>query len=597
MLALTLARRVPLRRGDKMRQVADPARDQNVALRSTLHRLLPFLSWRSRISRANLRADALAGLAVALVAIPQSLAYAHLAGLPPYYGLYAALIPTAVGALFGSSAQLSTGPVALTSLLTAASIAQFATAGTEQYLAYAITLALLSGLFQLAFGVLRLGVLMNLLSHPVLMGFVNAAAILITLSQIPTLFGVVSPATGHIVTDAWQVLAKAGNWHGYSVALGLSALALLITFRRFAPKSPGVLISAALLTFVSYAFGYADTGGHIVGDVPQGLPSVSLPAIEWNRWLELLPASFIIAVISFMEAMSSAKIAAIKTAVKWDENQELIGQGLAKIAAALSQTMPVSGSFSRSALNLAANAATGLSSLVSALCVLLTVTFFTPLLKYLPQPVLAAIIVMALASLVNVRSLRNAWRASSDDAIAALLTFLTTLAFAPQIQNGIFAGILVSLALFIYRRMRPNIEVLEPGSEALRSQAPEGARDARLDALGIVRFGASLVFVNASYFEDAVLRLERDYPGLRYVLVSANAINSLDASGVEMLSALVDGLRKKGIVVIFSGVKRHVRAVLERTGLEARVGTDNFFESDDAALQTLREREAGLLGG
>jgi len=557
-----------------------------------LLRVFPFLAWLPRLTRENLRVDALAGLTVALVAIPQSLAYAQLAGLPPYYGLYAALIPTMFGALFGSSAQLSTGPVALTSLLTAASIAPLAAAGSEQYIAYAISVALLSGLFQLSFGVMRLGVLMNLLSHPVLMGFVNAAAILITLSQVPALFGVAPPARGHALIDTWHVLVNAAQSHGYSVLFGLVAITLLFALRRYVPRLPGVLVVVALLTAASYLLDYTGHGGRIVGDIPRGLPAIGLPAFSLEAWIELLPASFVIAVISFMEAMSSAKIAAIKTAAKWDENQELIGQGLAKMAAAFSQTMPVSGSFSRSALNLASGARTGVSSIVAALCVLLTLLFFTPLLKYLPLPVLAAIIVMALANLINLRSLRNAWRASRDDAIAAVLTFAATIAFAPQIQNGIFVGILVSLGLFIYRRMRPNMAIVEPASAELAREVPEDLSEALRGAVGVIRFDASLVFVNVSYFEGAVLQLERRHPGLRFVLVSASGINDLDASGVEMLASLCDGLRKTGITLLFSGVKPRVRSVLERTGLTERLGAENFFLSDHAAFVALGARVA-----
>jgi SulP family sulfate permease len=561
-------------------------------LRAFLFRVFPFLRWPSRFSRASVGTDLLAGLSVALVAIPQSLAYAQLAGLPPYYGLYAALVPTIVGALFGSSAQLSTGPVALTSLLTAASIAPLAVAGGSAYLGYAVSLALLSGLFQLAFGVMRLGVLMNLLSHPVLMGFVNAAAILITMSQVPALFGVPPPQLGHAVADTWHVLSNVHLSHGHSVVFSGAALGLLILFRRFAPRWPGVLVTVAALTAASYAFDYAGEGGRVVGDIPPGLPDLALPRVEIDVWITLLPAAFVIAVISFMEAMSSAKIAAIKTGARWDENQELIGQGLAKIAAAISQTFPVSGSFSRSALNLAGGARSGLSSVTCGLCVLLTVLYFTPLLKHLPLPVLAAIIVMALANLINVRSLRNAWRASRDDALAAILTFVATIAFAPQIQNGIFTGVLLSLGLFIYRRMRPGMDVVDPLSALLAYDLNDSTRQLLEGRVGVMRFHASLVFVNVSYFEDAVLQMEQRNPQMRVVLVSAAGINGIDASGVEMLASLIDGLRKNGVTVVVCGLKSSIRAVLDRTGLSARVGHENFFLSDQAALLALADRFA-----
>ena len=555
-----------------------------------LRRLLPFLAWRSRISRESLRIDSVAGLTVALVAIPQSLAYAQLAGLPPHYGLYAALVPTVVGALFGSSAQVSTGPVALTSLLTAASIAPLAAAGGGAYVGFAIALALLSGLFQLGFGVMRLGLLMNLLAHPVLMGFVNAAAILIVLSQVPALLGVPLPKTGHAFLDIWQVLARSQEAHGYSIAFAVTAIGALLAFRRFAPRLPGVLITVALLTLASYLLGYANTGGSVVGEIPRGLPTLALPGLALETWIDLLPAAFVIAVVSFMEAMSSAKIAALKTATRWDENQELIGQGLAKIAAAFCQTMPVSGSFSRSALNLAAGARTGVSSIVCALCVLLTLLFFTPLLRHLPLPVLAAIIVVALSNLINLRSLRNAWRASRDDAAAAALTFAATLVFAPQIQNGIFIGIVASLGLFVYRRMRPTVEVIEPATAQLGRVAQGKLPEKLRETVGMIRFDASLVFVNVAYFEEAVLQLERRHPGLPFVLVSASSINALDASGVEMLATLAEALQKSGTTLIFSGVKPGVYSVLARTGLVQRLGAGNFYADDAAAFAALAER-------
>jgi SulP family sulfate permease len=563
-----------------------------LSLRTLARRIFPFLEWRPALTGRNLRADLVAGLTVALVAIPQSLAYAQLAGLPAYYGLYAALLPTIVGALFGSSAQLSTGPVALTSLLTAASIAPLAVAGGEQYVLYAITLALLSGLLQVAFGLMRLGVLLNLLSHPVLMGFVNAAAILITLSQIPSLFGMERPESRHALLGAWQVLVALPQAHGYSVAFGAAAIVLLAALARFAPRWPGVLVTVVLLTAASYGWDYAASGGRIVGEIPRGLPTLQLPPFDLQSWIALAPAAFVIAVISFMEAMSSAKIAALKTATPWDENRELIGQGLAKIAAALNQTMPVSGSFSRSALNLAAGARSGVSSIVCALFVLLTLLFFTPLLRYLPLPVLAAIIVVALARLIDVRSLVNAWRASREDALAAALTFVSTIAFAPNIQIGIFVGIITSLALFVYGRMRPNLEVIEPASESLARELPGEAHPGLARALGVIRFDASLVFVNATYFESAAMLLERRHPQLRFILVSASAINALDASGVHMLSSLAEGLAKKGIALAFSGVKPHVRRVLQRTGLEDKIGAAGFFATDHDAMLGLGERVA-----
>ena len=556
---------------------------------TNLRRVLPFIGW-FPLRADMLKADLLAGLTVALMAIPQSLAFAQLAGVPAHYGLYAALIPAVVGALFGSSGVLSTGPVAMTSLLTAASISQLAPHASEQYLAYAILLALVSGVFQVAFGVMRMGVLLNFLSYPVLMGFINAAAIIIGLSQLPAILGIPAAQTTNFLLDTWRVISHLDTMHEISLAFGVTAIVLLVAFRRLAPRLPGVLITVALLTVASYLLGYEKIGGRIVGDIPQGLPDVSVPPLDWHSTIALLPAGFVIALISFMEAMSSCKIIAIRTRTPWDENQELIGQGLAKIAAAFSHSIPVSGSFSRSALNLSVNAKTGMSSVFSALFVLLTLLFFTPLLHHLPKPVLAAIIVIALINLVDYRSIAKAWRARSDDGIAAVVTFVATLAFAPGIQIGILTGIILSLALLLYRLMRPRVAVVGRHPDgALRDAAHFGLAPLH-PQLGVLRFDGSLFFVNVSYFEEAIIKLERSNPDLKSILVVGSGINGIDASGVEMLSNLVERLKGSGITLSFSGIKRQVMDVMTRTGLADKIGVDNLFPTDNAALEALLPR-------
>ena len=554
-----------------------------------LARFFPFLAW-FPLKRETFRADVVAGITVALVAIPQSLAYAQLAGVPPYYGLYAAFIPTIVGALFGSSGVLSTGPVAMTSLLTFASVSLLAPRGTEQFISYVILLALLSGVFQILFGMFRLGVLLNFLSHPVLMGFINAAAIIIALSQLPALLGIPGRQSDHLLIDVWHVLVNIDTMHEISLAFGLSAIVMLVAFRRFAPRLPGVLVTAAILTPVSFALGYADLGGRVVGEIPQGLPQFSVPPFDLQASAALLPAAFVIALISFMEAMSSCKVIAIKTRSAWDENQELIGQGLAKVAAAFCQSMPVSGSFSRSALNLASDARSGMSSLVSALCVLLTLLFFTESLYHLPKPVLAAIIMVAVSGLVDYGSIRRSWVARKDDGVAAVITFLSTLAFAPNIQNGILAGIIVSLTLLLYRLMRPRVAILGLHGDGT-------LRDAKLFQLpdlhpkiGAIRFDGPLYFVNVAYFEEAVLQLAREKPNLEYILIAGSGITDLDASGVETLSAIVERLRASGITPVFSGLKLQVVEVMQHTGLHDKIGAGNLFRTDDAALGRLKER-------
>ncbi len=564
--------------------------DTTLSRLELLKRFFPFLGWQ-RFTAQSIREDIIAGITVSLVAIPQALAYAQLAGVPPYYGLYASFIPTIIGVLFGSSALLSTGPVAMTSLLTAASIAPLAAAGSEQFYTYAILLALISGLIQIGFGLARMGVLLNFLSHPVLMGFINAAALIIAISQIPAFLGISIKQSKHLLVDTWNVLLNFDSLHGMSLAFGLVAFALLYFFKKVFPKLPGVLITVGFLTWVSYLVGFAAHGGRVVGEIPTGLPSLTVPSFEWAAIRDLLPAAFVVALISFVEAMSSCKVIAMKTRTRWDENQELIGQGLAKVTAAFCQSMPCSGSFSRSAINLASNARTGLSSLVSASFVLLTLMFFTGALYHLPKPVLAAMIMMAVANLVNFKSIQYAWQASKDDGSAAIATFFSTLLFAPNIQNGILTGIILSLVLFLYRRMRPRIIVtigLHPdgtlrdaGRFNLPSLPPQ---------IGALRFDSSLLFFNVAYFEDAVLKLMRNNPDAKYILIAGHGINHLDGSGVEIISSLARHLRESGITLVFSGLKMQVLDVMERTGIIKAIDEQNIYSTDKIAVESLQKR-------
>jgi SulP family sulfate permease len=560
-------------------------------MNATARKFLPFLNW-FPLDGATLRADFVAGISVALLAIPQSLAYAQLAGVPAYYGLYAALIPTVIGVLFGSSAILSTGPVAITSLLTAASVSALAAHGTEQFYSYVMLLALVSGLFQIVFGVLRIGVLINFVSHPVLMGFVNAAVIVISLAQVPTLLGISSKPSDHLLLDTWHVITNLDTLHELSLAFGVCAIALLVGFRKYAPRWPGVLIVVGTLTLVSYVVDYAAMGGRVVGDVPRGLPSLTLPPLDWQVATALIPGGFIIALISFMEVMSSGKVIAIKTRTPWDENQELIGQGLAKVAAAFCHSMPVSGSFSRSALNLSSGARSGVSSLVSAAFVLLTLLYFTDVLYHLPKPVLAAIIIVAVAALVDYGSIRRAWLAGRDDGIAAVATFFATLLFAPGIHVGILTGIILSLAILLYRTMRPRVSVVSMHQDGMMRDMHRLHLPALRPGLSALRFDGSLIFINVSYFEDAVMNLAREVPGLQYILVVGNGINALDASGAEVLANLVSRLNASGIALGFSGIKWQVKDVMDRAGLAAKIGEDNFFATDAAALEALYRRLA-----
>jgi SulP family sulfate permease len=682
--------------------------------------LFPFLRWLPYGSD-KLRADFIAGLTVALVLVPQSMAYAQLAGLPAYYGLYAAFLPVAVAALWGSSNQLGTGPVAVASLLTASSLAPLAATGSEQFVALAIMLALLVGVFQLALGVFKLGVVVNFLSHPVIVGFTNAAAMIIGLSQFNKLMGVPMGRSESFINDIWGVLKLAGDTHLPTLAMGVSAIAIIWVIRKKAPKLPGVLIAVALSTVVSWQigfernatanleqimepearmlldeFGRAETrikeineqilakngelkklqkaggeltheaatlhyeiellrlqlkdredenrkrnrairsfvfemvpaaegqlaqfyvhgklpagaqdeghhwriarvaggslkltgGGEVVGKIPEGLPSIGLPAFSWDMIGSLLAAAIVISLVGFMEAISIAKAIAAKTKDKIDPNQELIGQGLANLVGSLSQAFPVSGSFSRSAVNMNAGAKTGMSSVITAVFVLLTLLFLTPLLYHLPQAVLAAVIIMAVIGLINFGAIKHAWHANKHDGIAAVVTFGATLLSAPHLDKGIMVGAGLALGLYLYRTMSPRVAIL--------GRFHDGTlRDAKVNNLPpsevvtAVRFDGSLYFANVSYFEDAILEAVATNPKAPFLLIVGDGINQIDASGEEVIHHLVERLRGSGMTVVFSGLKKQVIDVMRATGLFDYIGHDNIFATADQAIDAAYSR-------
>lgn len=549
--------------------------------------LFPFANWPGQWRSHGVRGDLVAGVTVALLMIPQAMAYAQLASLPPHIGLYACLLPALIAALFGSCGQLSTGPVALTALLTGASLTTFALPGSSDFLALALLLALMSGLIQLALGVFRAGWLLNLLSRPVMTGFINAAAILICLTQIPPLLGLTLERGDHLLSDVGQMLLGAAGLDPLTTAFGFGTLSSLLLSRRLAPRLPMVLIVVVVATFVSWLIGFADNGGRVVGDIPAGLPALSLPPLDWSMIIALLPAAFVIAVVSFMEVTSSATLISGRLGTRWHQNQELIGQGLAKIAAAFTSGMPVSASFSRSAVNYASGARTGLSSLVTVAVVLVTVLFLTPLLTHLPTAVLSAIILSVVSGLIDFRALGRAWQASRDDGLASALTFGSTLLFAPNIQNGILSGLLLSLALMLYRDMQPRTALLGLHPDGTYRDLERFGLEHPNPELTILRFDSPLTFVTSEAFEAAALEAARVQPGMKTLLVSGAGINNIDATGLHAITTVLERLNAQGKRLAFCGLKKQVIDPMERTGLWQRLKPHAHYRTEHHALETL----------
>lgn len=685
-----------------------------------LNALFPFLKWFKRYGAEELRRDALSGLTVALVLIPQSMAYAQLAGLPAYYGLYASFLPPMIAALFGSSRQLATGPVAVVSLMTAASLGPLATAGSQGYVAYAIFLALIVGFFQLSLGLLRLGLVVNFLSHPVVNGFTNAAAIIIASSQLSKLFGVYVDSAEHHYETIIAVVKEAIHYtHWLTFMLGALAFAIMFTLKRVSPRIPNVLAAVVVTTILSWAIGFEhdetvgvscikcwrtetlirnynatmeglgalskertevsaalDTassghdirgllyaehaasvlthsidwlrdeaqfyrqelrsllfirvelpnggkefylredipenvrgdgrtwrirvtnralhadelvmmgGGEVLGTIPKGLPSVTMPNLDVRIVFHLLPFAAIISLLGFMEAISIAKAMAGKTGQRLDPNQELIGQGLANLLGSFTNSYPTSGSFSRSAVNLQSGAVSGLSSVFTSMAVIMVLLFFTPLLFHLPQSVLAAIIMMAVIGLINVSGFVHAWEAKWYDGVISVIAFVATLGFAPHLDRGIMIGVMLSLLVFIYKSMRPTIATLARyEDQSLKDCVTFGLKEC--EYVSLVRFDGPLFFANSSYLEDKIMERMRSKPNLKHIILVSNGINDIDASGEETLSLLIDRVRSAGVDISLSGVNEVVMDVLKRTYLKEKIGDDHLFPTMDRAISAL----------
>ncbi len=543
----------------------------------------PFLAWVGELKdKQTVHADIIAGITVALVLVPQSMAYAQLAGLPVYYGLYASFLPPIIAALFGSSRQLATGPVAVVSLMTATALQPLATS-PETYLAYALLLTLMVGVFQLFLGLFKLGVLVDFLSHPVVVGFTNAGALIIATSQLGKVFGVSVPREEHHYETVWNTLVSAvSNSHMTTLLMALLAFGIMLGMRRFAPKLPGVLIAVVITTLIAWITGFAEAGGKVVGDIPKGLPGLTLPAFDLNTALQLIPTAITISLIGFMEAISIAKAMAARTRQRINANQELVGQGLSNVAASLFSGYPVSGSFSRSAVNINAGALTGFSSIVTGLVVAITLIFLTPLLYHLPQATLAAVIIMAVINLVKISPIVHAWKAQPHDGVVAVVTFVLTLAFAPHLDKGIVIGVLLSLGLFLWRNMRPRFAQL--------SRYEDGTmRDIRVHPLptspeiAVVRFDGSLYFASAGYFETKMLSVVAEHPKLKYIILDGEGINQIDATGEEVLHHLWERLQAQGITLVVARMKKQFMDTIRRTGLREKMG-ETFFSRISLAL-------------
>lgn len=547
---------------------------------------IPAFDWLPNYQKKWFSGDLSAGLTVGVMLIPQGMAYSMLAGLPPIHGLYAVTVPLILYALLGTSRQLAVGPVAMVSLLTASGIGALHPETPQAYLLLALTLAFMVGAIQFLMGIFRLGFLVNFLSHPVISGFTSAAAIIIGLSQLKHLLGIRIPNSEHAHEIALAVGQHIGETNLMALALGIAAILVIRNVKKVHKAIPGALVAVVLGVLAVRFFGLTGQGVMIVGEVPSGLPAFSMPSFDLGAWQTLIPAALTISLVGFMESFAVAK--AIQSKHKdyqVDSNQELIGLGVANLGAAFFQGYPVTGGFSRTAVNDQAGAKTGLAGIISAILIVLTLLFLTPLFYYLPNAVLAAVILVAVAGLIDYQEAVHLWRNDREDFWMLLVTFIVTLSLG--IETGIGAGVILSLGMVIYRSTRPHIAQLArvPDSTFYRNIDRFHNLEERPDLL-VIRFDGPLYFANINYFKDKMTQLiSQKGPELRLIVLNCESISHMDSSAIHVLEEWLKGCRNRGVEVFFTSVTGPVRDALSRWGLMETIGAAGFHMSIQQAVE------------
>ena len=556
-----------------------------------LKSLIPILEWLPNYKKEYLGGDLSAGLTVGIMLIPQGMAYAMIAGLPPVFGLYAALIPQVIYGILGTSRQLSVGPVAMDSLLVAAGLGALSLSGIEEYIGMAIFLALFMGSIQFLLGIVRMGFLVNFLSKPVISGFTSAAALIIGLSQLKHLLGTQIERSNQIHTLLYNAFKTIDQTHWIALVLGLAAIVIIKGLKRIHKRIPGALIVTLLGIVVTYVFRLDQLGLSIVQEVPKGLPAFSLPSVEQSRIAELFPIAITLALIAFMEAISVAK--AIEEKHKLNEvrpNQELIALGLSNVIGSLFQSYPTTGGFSRTAVNDQAGAASTLASFISAAIVGLTLLFLTPLFYYLPNTVLAAIIMVAVFGLIDIEYPKVLWKNRKDEFALLLFTFIITLTVG--IKEGILFGVLLSLLLLVYRSSKPHFAILArvKNSPYYRNikRFPE---EVEIDPeIVLFRFDGQLYFGNKDYFKSSLLQaVEERGASVSKLILNVEPINYIDSSAAFMLRQLVEDLASRHINVAVAGPIGPIRDILRRSGIVELLGKEAFYENTHSAYLSAKE--------
>ena len=553
-----------------------------------LKNLIPIFDWLPNYKKSSLKGDLSAGLTVGVMLIPQGMAYASIVGVPPVYGLYASILPLLIYAILGTSHHLAVGPVAMVSLLTATAIGSFANISMEEYIAYTILLAFFVGVFQLLLGIFRLGFLVNFLSHPVLSGFTSAAALIIGLSQLKHLLGIEierSNYVNEIISNAFLNLNQI-NWIAFLI--GAVGIAIILISKRIHKSLPGQLF-AVVFGILAVTLFNLDKGTYsvkIIRDIPNSLPSFKFLHTDFEVFKLLVPMAITIALVSFMESIAVAKAIQLKHRnYKVLPNQELRALGLANIVGSFFQSFPTTGGFSRTAVNDQAGAKSNLAGIISALLIVITLLFLTPLFYNLPKTILASVIMVAVFGLIDYKEAIYLWKSNRKDFVLLLVTFFATLSIG--IEEGIAIGVILSLAMVIYKTTEPHVAVLAnvPGTHFYRNiNRFKDALIPKEDIL-IFRFDAQLYFANTTYFKDKLEELSIEKGDkLKLIIIDGESMNNIDSTGIHALNDVLDVYHEKNIDIAFSGMKGPARDAMQKGGLMEKISYNQCFMSIQEAV-------------
>ena len=554
-----------------------------------IRKIIPILEWLPNYEKSFLKGDLIAGITVGIILIPQGIAYALIAGLPPIYGLYCALVPQVIYAIFGSARQVAIGPVAMDSLIVATGVSTLALAGSESYIEIAILLAFMVGTIQFVLGVFSLGFIVNFLSRPVITGFTSAVALIIGINQFRNLLGVdfvQSDQIHELLEDIWM---KFSFYNLPTTIIGMIAVAIIFVFRKIDKRIPSALIVVVLGIVIMRFFGKNLTDVSIVQNIPSGLPSFGIPTIELEQIRELFPIALTLVMVGYLETISIGKSQETKQDVyKVRPNQELIALGLSNIFGSFFKAYPTASSFSRSAINQESGAKTGMAAFISVVMVIITLLFLTPLFYYLPKAILAAIIIVAVFALVNIKEAVFLWRANNLDFWLLISTFIATLFFG--IEYGITVGVGLSLIVLIFRTSRPYVVELGKVPDANFYRNKERFEEVIIDDdILVFRFDAQLFYANSNYFRDKMDEMaDKKGKALKLIVLDSESINRTDSTGVEMLKERIKFYQKKGVLFYFAGAKGPLRDALFKGGLLEIIDVNHFFMRANDAVKFFR---------